>query len=121
MSPLVRWSVLVLLLVAGCGGPLRPDPDPGTSITLQTDVSRHGVIHLPSSDASGLQGRRDPWLVGDDGAWYDLDLEPPFAILADPSSAGRPVTLTGDLYTPDPAPVGAAGQTLRVTDYQFDN
>jgi hypothetical protein len=112
---------LAVFLVGGCGAATRPDSPSSIANTQQQDVTVHGVIHAAGPDALAVQGRTEPWFVGDDGSWFDLQLDGPFDVLADPSSLDRPVTLLGDRFVPDPAPIGSVGQTLKVTDYRFDS
>lgn len=114
----------LLLLGAGCsrGAPTSPTPSaprgPGMNVIVAVHV--HGVLGVPSPFSPGVQGRLTPWLVGDDGKTYDLELGPGLEALSDPASSGRGVTISGDISLQFPAPVGAEPNVLRVTTFSFD-
>lgn len=111
---------LLAFLAAGCSRATAPEQSaPSAPATAQT-TTVHGILQLAGPGQSGIQGRADPWLAADDGAWLDLELAPEFAALADPANAGRGVTLTGELSQRENVAVGGADQALRVTNYQFD-
>jgi len=83
-------------------------------------ASFHGTLHVPQPGAVENQGRIDPWLVGDDGVWYDLRLTPGQEALVDPASDGRGITIAGDLEVAEHVPIGASESSIRVDEYRFD-
>ena len=51
----MKWSLLVLIVVIGCGSPTAPSPDPATFFTASGTVQRTGehawrVVILPGPD-----------------------------------------------------------------------
>jgi hypothetical protein len=105
---------LLALLTAGCSRVTAPEQPTPQAITV------HGTLQLTGPGQSGVQGRTEPRLAADDGTWFDLELAPEFAAVADPVNAGRGVTLTGELSRGEHIPVGGPDQVLRVTAYQLD-
>jgi len=52
----MKWSLLVLIVVIGCGSPTAPSPDPATFFTASGTVQRTGehawrVVILPGPDS----------------------------------------------------------------------
>lgn len=114
----------VVLMGAGCSvESSRPPTSSSAQLRSQTvtlPMALHGVLHVPSPQAPGPQGRLDPWLAADDGNDYDLVLGPGFEPLSDPASSGRGVTIRGEVTLEFPVPVGASSRQLQVSGYEFD-
>jgi hypothetical protein len=123
-STSVPTSVMVALLFLGAGcsdvGNTPTSPASARGLNAAFPVQVHGVLNVPPPGSSGVQGQLTPWLTGDDGASYELVLEPGFEPLSDPASSGRGVTINGDITVQIPAPVGAEPYALRVTSFSFD-
>ena len=116
--------VAVALLGAGCSRnatvPTGPTVTRDRGLNVSKQVQLHGVLQVPSPSSPGPQGRLTPWLVGDDGAAYDLVLDLGFEPLSDPGSTGRGVSISGNMTLQFPSPVGAEPIALHVTAFSFD-
>jgi hypothetical protein len=118
--------VLVLMLAAlSCVGCAQKATGPDaaaspTGVTGSPGETVHGVIWIPAPDQSGVQGSTAPYFVSDNGDQYDLQIPASLNELTDPASSGRSLSLTGDVITRNPVPVGEAALEIVVSNYQFD-
>jgi hypothetical protein len=119
------WPVIgtSVVLMFGCAQDVSSPRDLATpaGVTVSPNETVHGTLAVTGPGQAGVQGSVDPFLTGDDGTAYALELGTGLDALRDPASSGRGVTLTGDLLTRDPVPVGANARTIIVSGFQFDS
>lgn len=121
----IRDRLFLLLLcgcVVGCSDLTQPDPPPPDPPALLPEVTVHGVIDLTEPGPVGPQGVQPPhFLHTDDGRLLGLVLSPQFAVLGEPESDVRGVTVTGRLEPIIVEPIGGGWEGIVVSSFQFDS
>jgi len=112
-----------ILMIAGCAQNVARPRDTAlpSGVTVSPNETIHGVLSVPGPGQVGVQGSTEPFFTDDSGTIYALQLGSNQDALRDPASSGRSLTLTGDVLTRDPVPVGESEKSIVVTDFQFDH
>ena len=116
-------AAAAILMIVGCAGEIARPTDAATpaGVTVSRDETIHGVLSVPDPGQSGVQGVTEPFFTDDAGIVYALTLGAGQDALRDPVSSGRTLTLTGDVLTRDPVPVGESERTIVVNGFHFDD